>query len=206
MNLRTVFFLLILVNLVFFTWTQGYWGTFVAGHEPQRLGQQLNAEKLKVAPGKSIGDCRLIDGLNETSAQALKKAVENLGWKASLVAKKEAYHYLVLIPELANQAAAEKKSGELGRLGIVDIKVVELENQRHEIHLAEFKDEQGARDYLLGLSKKGVVSARQERRESNPLRFQIVITPSRAEPDEKLHAFLVNYAGVKGAPCPESSP
>ena len=48
MAIRLFFFLLVLANLLFNAWTQGYFGAPDDSHEPQRLTQQLNAEKLRI--------------------------------------------------------------------------------------------------------------------------------------------------------------
>jgi len=46
--LRTFFFLLVFANLVFFAWGRGYLGGQDGGHEPQRLANQMDADKLRV--------------------------------------------------------------------------------------------------------------------------------------------------------------
>lgn len=48
MNFRPIFFLLVFVNLAFFVWAAGYLGESSEGREPQRLGQQLHPEQLRV--------------------------------------------------------------------------------------------------------------------------------------------------------------
>ncbi|WIM05154.1 MAG: hypothetical protein OHM77_10665 [Candidatus Nitricoxidivorans perseverans] len=45
---RTVFLLLVLANLVFFAWDQGYFGGQDEGREPARLSGQFQPERLRV--------------------------------------------------------------------------------------------------------------------------------------------------------------
>jgi len=75
--MRVAFFLLVLANLCFFAWAQGYFGGREEGREPQRLKEQIQPEKMKVvvtgqpvvappapsAPTAQQQACRRIDGL-----------------------------------------------------------------------------------------------------------------------------------------------
>lgn len=239
---RSGFYFLILVNLLLFTWAQGYWGKSEEGHEPQRLGRQLNADKLRITPsevspavaamGTSLSPslatasrmadppllpsselgpkavetaCRLVDGLLLPAAEALKQSFESLGWQVKLTSRAEPT-YLILIPELANKAAAEKKVGELERRGVIELKVLSFENQRHEIQLGNFKDEASARLFLASLAKKGVTSARQELRTATAPSAQLETKGPRTELETKLPALLAAYAGISNVACGENAP
>ena len=48
--MRPFFFLLVFANLAFFAWAQGYFGAIDDSREPERLAQQLQAEKLRILP------------------------------------------------------------------------------------------------------------------------------------------------------------
>ena len=48
MAIRLFFFLLVFANLLFFAWAQGYFGRTDENREPQRLAQQLQADKLRI--------------------------------------------------------------------------------------------------------------------------------------------------------------
>jgi len=51
---RASFFLLVLLNLVFFAWGQGYFGPRDEGREPERLAKQITPEKVRlVADGEA---------------------------------------------------------------------------------------------------------------------------------------------------------
>ena len=86
MSFRLFFFLLVFANLIFFAWTQGYFGQVDENREPQRLSSQLQADKLRVvgkaqAPAAKKPDmaCRIINGLNAAEAEALKAAMKTGG-------------------------------------------------------------------------------------------------------------------------------
>jgi hypothetical protein len=156
-SIRPIFFLLVLANLMVFVWAQGYFGGADEGREPQRLEQQLHPEKLRIermaqAPGASKEDaaCRVISGLTMPNAEALMAAIAAAGAQAKILPLEEPALYLVLITDLANKAAADKKLAELTRLGIEAPRLVALEGGRHEIVLGSFPAEAAARELLQG--------------------------------------------------------
>ena len=48
MAIRLFFFLLVFANLLFFAWAQGHFGATDDNREPQRLAEQLQADKLRI--------------------------------------------------------------------------------------------------------------------------------------------------------------
>lgn len=173
MAIRLSFFLLVFANLLFFAWAQGYFGASDDGREPQRLAQQLHPEKLRTVPAaqgpavsKDASVCRVVNGLAVAAAETLRAAVEAGGGSAAIVPLAEPMRYLVVITDLANQAAAEKKAAELTRFGVEQQTAVALEDGRHEIVLGSFAGEAAAREFLQGLAKRGIKSARMDGREA----------------------------------------
>jgi hypothetical protein len=178
--IRLFFFLLVLFNLVFFSWMQGYFGASDDGHEPLRLAQQLHPEKLRIATlartpvvPKDEKVCRRVGGLSMADADSLKAAVDAAGGEAKILPQPEPALHLIVIAELANKAAAEKKGAELSRLGVKEFSTVALEGGRHEIVLGRFLDEAAAREFLRGLVKRGIKSGRVESREQAPLKASV---------------------------------
>ena len=179
-TIRLFFFLLVFANLIFFAWAQGYFGATDDNHEPQRLAQQYQAEKLhivrdvKTPPAKKEEPvCRLVNGLTVAEAEALKTAVMAFGGEAKVLPVDEPALQLVLIADLANKAAADKKSAELTRFGVQDQRIVALENGRFEIVFGSFPAEAAARELLQGLNKRGIKSARIDAREQPPLKARL---------------------------------
>lgn len=73
----------------------------------------------------------------------------------------EVASHMVYIPPQADKEAAEKKAGELRRLGIDDFFIIQDNSPlRWGISLGVFKMEEAARAHLANLNQKGVRSAR----------------------------------------------
>jgi hypothetical protein len=176
---RAFFLLLILANLVFFVWAQGYLGGSGenTGREPARLREQLLADRLFVtvrdetaspapreadppAVGAAPGACRRIGPLAVVDAEKLKKALSEKGGAVSAVAADE-LSYWVFIPPGAEKDSAEKKAQELKQLGVTDFFIVNDEGaNRGAISLGLFHQEAPAKDLVQRLIKKGVRSAK----------------------------------------------
>jgi hypothetical protein len=207
-SIRPIFFLLVLANLVVFVWTQGYFGGMDDSREPQRLEQQLHPEKLRMvriaqtAPiSKEVPACRVVSGLSITNAEALKNAVAAAGAEAKVLPQDEPALYLVLIADLANKAAAEKKLTELARLGVEGHRLVALEGGRHEIVLASFPAEAAARELLLGLNKKGIKSAKMDKREQPAVLARVETRGTAAILLPQLPKLIAPYAEATLGDC-----
>lgn len=73
----------------------------------------------------------------------------------------ENVRHMVYIPPLPNKEAADKKAGELKRLGVEDFFVIQDNSSlQWGISLGIFKSEEAARNQLAALNQKGVRSAR----------------------------------------------
>lgn len=178
--LRIGFFLLVLVNLGFFAWSQGYLGGSDENREPQRLEQQLHADKLRVVrqaaqPVAKAEEkaCRIINGLTPANAEALQAAAAAAGIETKVQPLTEPPLQLVIIGDLANKAAADKKVAELARLGVQEHSLVALDGGRYEIVLARFPAEAAAREFLQGMTKRGIKSARVDAREQPAAKVRI---------------------------------
>lgn len=198
--MRAFVFLLVLANLVFFAWTQGYFGR-PESPDAVRLGQQLSPERLVIVsrnapPGARNGaderapakgatpaaevlpapaqgaaraepaaeKCLAWAGLSSVDADALEAALANERFAALRRVRHsipEVKSWWVFMPPLANKAEAEKKAGELRRLGIDEYFIVQDAGpNRYAISLGIFSSEQAAETHLAGLRAKGVRSAR----------------------------------------------
>jgi hypothetical protein len=197
-----------LTNVIFFAWTQGYLGTSDDGHEPQRLAQQLHADKLRVvadvpaaAAKKGEVTCRVVNGLSVADAESLKTAMAAAGAEAKILPVVEPTLYLALIADLANKAAADKKAAELKRLGIEQLSTVTLEGGRQEIILGSFSIEAAARDFMLGLAKKGIKSARLDRRQPPSLKAGVEARALASTLLPQLPTLIAPYADATVGEC-----
>jgi len=175
--LRTIFFLLVLANLLAFAWTRGYFGVIADGREPQRLANQLAPEMLRVigsgaSPVDSSQNCRLVTGVAESEAHQLIAQAKDKHPELRLVLKlneSPKSSYWVLMQPLGNRLAADKKSAELKKLNIPDFTLILDEGpDQFAILLGAFNSEHAAGEYLRELAKRGVRSAKVQVRE-NPL-------------------------------------
>jgi hypothetical protein len=158
---RAIFLLLLFANLIFFAWTSNFLGVEDTGHEPARVKDQLQADRLAVvakdaaAPAQA---CRRIGPVAVLDAERFKIA---LGAKSGI----KTVIYWVVIPPLSDKAAADKKAVELKRMGIGDFLVVnDAGPYRNAISLGTFSNEETAKDLFDRLGKKGVRSARIDTR------------------------------------------
>jgi len=206
--LRIGFFLLVLANLVFFAWTQGYLGGSDENREPQRLEQQLHADKLRVVrqaaqPSAKAEEkaCRIINGLTPANAEALQAAATAAGIETRVQPLAEPPLHLVIIGDLANKAAADKKIAELTRLGVQEHNLVALDGGRYEIVLARFPVEAAAREFLQGMAKRGIKSARVDAREQPAPKVRIETRGPASILLQQLPKLIAPYAEATIGEC-----
>lgn len=183
--MRALIFLLVLLNLLFFAWTQGYFGT-PDNPDAARLQQQLLADRLTVvARGEPPAESPAPVSTGKTPEK--KKVDSCLLWSDVPIDASDRFEYLlaenfptfkttrikapastngagtywVFIPSLPSKAAADKKAGELKGFGITDFFIVQDTGPNNlAISLGIFSSEQAAKQQLEMLKTKGVKSAR----------------------------------------------
>lgn len=207
---RTAFIFLVLVNLLFLAWAQGYFGVPDEGHEPQRLARQLVPEKLRIVGVSAAGgrappeSCRLIDGLAAEDAQRLRKEALDTVPGLSLASEpiEDPASYWVLIPPLPDRAAAEKKLAELKRLGVSGYQLVEEDGAlKLAILLGAFKTQHAGSEFLQALGKRGVRSAKLQAREKTVMKAQLAGSVDSL--DDALRAVLQGFPTAVLLPCAE---
>ena len=208
MAFRPIFFLLVLGNLLIFAWTQGYFGAPDDGHEPERLGQQLHPEKLKIVGNVSVPAvrkddraCRGVDGLKLAEAEMLRAAMDAAGGEARISPMAEPALHLVVIGDLANKAAADRKAAELTRLGFEGHSLVTLQDGRHEFVLGSFPTEAAAREFLQGLAGRGIKSARVEARAQPAVKARVEARATASTLLQQLPKLIASYAEATIGEC-----
>ena len=214
MLVRLFFFLLVLANLLFFAWTQDYFGASDDNREPQRLVQQLNAEKLRIVRDTQVqpqvpvppakkeeAACRVVSGLNIADAETLKIAVEAIGGETKIQPLAAPTLHLVVITGLVSKAAADKKAAELTRFGVVGHRSVALEGDRHEIVLGSFSTEAAARSLLQSLVKRGIKSAHLDAREQPALKARAETRAPASTLLQQLPKLIAAYADATIGEC-----
>jgi len=180
--MRGFVFLLILANLLFFAWTQGYLGGS-SNADAFRMQQQLLANQVTVVArdvpppettkteavatpveNRAVADtCILLSDLSTAIADQLatRLAEKFPSFKVSRTNVAANSSYWVYIPPLANKKEVDTKTSELKKLGIDDFFVVqETGINNRAISLGLFSGKETATAYLETLRGKGVKSAK----------------------------------------------
>ncbi len=220
--MRLAFFLLLLGNLAFYVWSAGYLGGVRTGHEPERLSQQLQPEKIRIVVQNyqksdklpaSVDNvsavCRRISGFRGFDSSAIEKAIAVIAG-VSLIPNSQQLQpamtaFSVLIPGLQNQQFADKKIAELRQLGVNDAKIDEDSvSGPLVVSLGVFASEKEAQERLGLLARKGVRSARLMLRQHPE---QVVSFDVRVQPDvlKRLPAVLEAYPGLVFGECSGST-
>lgn len=206
--MRIAFFLLVFANLVFFVWAQGYLGGQETGREPQRLADQLHPDKLKFAVRESRAAprevCRLVDGLAAADAEQLQKALREAGngIAVTLRTAEEKPAWWVSINALPTKVAADKKAGELKLLGVTDFHVLQGDGGSFAVSLGVFDSEAAANEFLQGLNRKGVKSARLEPRAKPATAARLEVRGPADVVAKRLPELLAGVVGASASDCP----
>ena len=184
--MRALAFLLILANLLFFAWTQGYLGD-PANADALRLEQQLLADRIKVvardtapaiAPAKPAVTekppsdiCVLLADLSAGELSRTETLIANqfpeFRTERRLTAGNNSYW--VFIPPLKNKAEAEHKAAELKQIKVPEFFIVQDPPAlRFAISLGIFSSRDAAEERLAELRAKGVRSAKVGERDTRP--------------------------------------
>ena len=180
--LKIILVLLIVINGALAALMGGALDAWIpSGHEPQRLQQQIHPEKLRkldtvatrasppvvtIAPPLSAPAavaCVELGDFNETEATRLEKALAELVPTEKITRRRvtQSSSFMVYIPSQGDKDGADRKSGELRRLGVSDFYVLQADgDMRFAISLGIFKTRAAADGHLAELVKKGVRSAR----------------------------------------------
>nr|WP_154382866.1 SPOR domain-containing protein [Duganella guangzhouensis] len=219
--LKFIFWSLLAVNAALFAYGRGYLGHFSGNeHEPQRLLNQLNADKLAIVPADKANAAAVVTpaAAPEAEAKAAPLAcVEitsfvladarrfehqlealNLGDRQSRhnLPGSEVSSYIVYIPPQGSKEGADKKAGELRALGVTNYFIMsDASPLRWGISLGVFKTEGAAQNQLAALMKQGVRTARVAPRYSGSklLAFQFrEVDPELKAKLEKIRAGFPN--------------
>ncbi len=215
--LRTLFFLLVLGNLLLFARGQGYFGA-AGGGEAERLSAQIEPDKLRIAgkgtpPARAAAppaeECRALAGLENEAAGRFVSLLSGRDARLKVVqrALEEPRSWWVHIPPLPNSAQADKKAAELSRLGIKDFYVVrESGPNQFAISLGLFKSEEAAKAYVGALQKKTVKSARILAREASGDKSVVELRGSPEQIAGALTDLPAEFSGLSKADCASARP
>ena len=169
--MRTVFFLLLLANVLFFAY--GRLGDVLFPGESQLLEQQINPQAIRLLPAAQLAKaaapkrdktaaCLEWGAFVGGEAGRADEALAPLALGAKLAQRRvdEKATWWVFIPPQVSRQAATIKTAELKRLGIEDYFIVQEDPKvRFAISLGVFRTQDAARNRLEQLRSKGVRTA-----------------------------------------------
>jgi hypothetical protein len=218
--MRVLFFVLVLVNLLFFGWHSGYLGPGVEKKgEPERLALQITPEKIRLVPSDPAR--RAIEAKVRATAcvewgsfpaQEAERAQTvlaglTLGERLTWRPVQETAQWWVFMPPQGNKANADKKTEELTRLGVTDYFVVADEGpNRWAISLGVFRTEEAARNYLAAMSNRGVKTARVGERETKVQKTMFQIRNTDEALRARLQEIRKDFPGIDMHDCPGEAP
>ena len=215
--MRTLFFVLILANLLFFAWQTGYLVPIETPRgEGERLAKQVEPEKIRILTPDEVK--RITEAAKNRalaciewgtfpSAEADKaaEALAMLGLGSRLVSRKveETAGWWVFIAPQGNKANADKKVDELKRLGVPDFFIVQDEGpNKFAISLGVFRAEDAAKNYLAGIAAKGVKSALVGERETKVTKTAFRLSGLDDAANAKFEAIKKDFPGHDPRECP----
>lgn len=200
--MRTVFFLLLFINIAFAVYIQS---EPVSGdHVPS------SAEPLpeKIRPSRKPAElvaCLQWGVFLDADLERVETAVTQMQLDARMKRQQmgKVPLYWIHIPPLKNTFLAEKKMGELKRLGLTDYSHVQDDSKwNHAISMGFFHNIEDAQRVLASLRAKGVRSAVIGAR--NLDQVELVIRAPSAEDTAKLGVLEKEFPGsqIKTSQCP----
>jgi hypothetical protein len=174
--MRLVLLALVLANMLLAAY--GFRMLAEPGPNAALQSQQLQPERIRLigpeeaermaAAKKVSAPCLEWGAFPVADAAKAAEALESLGVKArERRVVEDAARWWVTIPPLANRAAANARLAELKKLGIEELYVIDDDaaGLRNGISLGLFRGEDGARQHLDALARRGVAGARVVARE-----------------------------------------
>lgn len=220
--MRVFVFLLVLANLLFFVWTQGYLGSNTSP-DALRLQQQLLADQISiVARGeppamggkaqkadnpvekKETAACLLWSNLPIADADRLERLLAERfsAFKPVRSITPGSSNYWVYIPPLASKQDADRKAAELKKLGAPEFFIVQDAGPNHlAISLGIFSSEDAAKERLEALRAKGVKSARSGERNVKPALAALEVSGPEAQHDALREAVLSILPEARPVAC-----
>lgn len=211
--MRTLFFLLLLANVVFFAY--GRLGDALFPGESQLLQQQINPQAIKVLPAAQLAKAvaakrektvaclewgAFVAGEAARAEEAL--ALLALGSKLAQRRVDETATWWVFMPPQGSRQAATVKAGELKRLGVEDYFIVQDDpNFRFAVSLGVFRTREAAGNRLEQLRAKGVRTAQVGARDTQLQKIWFQVRDAPEAVVAKLNDLRQGFPGSELKDC-----
>jgi len=225
--LKFIFWSLVAINAALFAYGKGYLGHFSGNErEPERLLNQLNANKLAIISPEKANDATAAAASAAASARPAPEVLAcveigsfvladarrfeaqlaplNLGDRQSRhnLPGNEVSNYIVYMPPQGSKEGADKKAGELRALGVTHYFIMNDNSPlRWGISLGVFKTEGAAQNQLAILMKQGVRTARVAPRMSGSKLLAFQFRDVDTELKTKLEQFRAGYPSAESHAC-----
>ncbi|MFZ6747032.1 SPOR domain-containing protein [Undibacterium sp. JH2W] len=217
--LRFFFWSLLALNAFLLAFNLGYLGHWsLDTHEPERLKKQHHADQLKLmtatealTPSEPTAEkkaeliaCLEVGNFQQTEIARIEERLKALalGDRQSRINIVDVATHMVFIPSQGSKEGADKKAGELRRLGINDFYIVQDQSSlRWGISLGVFKTEEAAKLHLNNLSNKGVRSARIGPRSISTSKFAYQLRALSADEKSKYDAIKASFPAQENRNC-----
>jgi len=216
--LKASFLLLVLANVAFFAYSQGYFAE-LSNADDAALRQPLNAEKIRLLSGAQVASLPKIKTMPKMSAclewgtfapadvlrveQALQSLA--LGDRLSQRRQDDPASWWVFVPPQGSKPNADKKLGELKRLGVEDYFMIQDEGKwRYAISLGVFSSQEAANKRLEALRARGVRTAQAAMRDSSTPKVTLQIRDGGDAAVARVNEIKSTYPGTETKACPQT--
>jgi hypothetical protein len=213
--MKALFLLLVLANIAFLAWAQGY---FPSGNSDEAaLRQPLNPDRIRLLSGAQVASLpkvkivpRMASCLewgnfgpaDEVRAEQALQAL-NLGDHLSQRRLDDAAGWWVFLPPQGSKLNVDKKLGELKKLGVDDFFPIQDEGKWHfAISLGVFSSQDAANKRLEALRAKGVRTAQAGQRDSASQKIAIQIRDGGDAIVARVNELKAGYPGTETKACP----
>jgi len=219
--MRTLFLLLLLLNLALLGWIKGMFGAYsVNGREPGRLERQVAPDRIRIltdrdvqllqrraaqAPAPEVLACLEIgDFAGDSQLDRLRErlAALKLADRASELTQDNPGWYRVYLPPARSLAEAEGRAAQLREQGVRDFLILKDEGAlRYAISLGSFRDRDLARKQLALLERRGIKGARVTDNPTVVRSTRVRIRGADAAAAKQLEELQKDFPQQKVQPC-----
>jgi hypothetical protein len=213
--MKLLFLLLVLANLGFYAYSQGYFPQ-TADPADEVMRQPLNPDKIhilnsvqvaglpKVKPPSKMASCLEWGTFSVSDATKAEQSLQGLALGDRLSERRieDTGSWWVYLPPQGSKANADKKIGELKRLGVEDYFVVQDEGKWHfGISLGIFSSKDAATKQLEAVRAKGVHTAQAAERQTASTRVMVQIRDGGDPAIARVNDVKGNYPGTEAKAC-----
>lgn len=214
--MKALFLLLLLANLGFYAYSQGYLTPAPDAAVEQALRQPLNAEKIRVlSPAQlaalpkvkqvpKLSACLEWGSMNAADAARAEQALKALALGERLTQRRqdEAASWWVFLPPQGSKPNVDRKIAELKRLGIDDYFAILDEGKwRFAISLGVFSSQDAAKKRLEALRGKGVKTAQTAERQPASQKVVMQIRDGGDAAVARVNEIKAGFPGSEVKPC-----